>query len=232
MNSFKKYLCFILVLCCLVVSAYTLCIKGDFVGVSANEELHVLIDAGHGGRDGGVTGVTTGEKESDVNLKIAFALKSELDDAGFKVTMTRTTQYGLTDGSGAWSKQADMRIRKKIIQENNPSLVVSLHQNFYPTSSSPRGAQVFYLKSDEKGKAFALCAQDCLNELYGKYGVKERVAMPAEYYILKCSASPSIIVECGFMSNPKDDSLLDSESFRLAIAKSVFSGITRYYSLR
>lgn len=228
----KKYSCFILALCCLVVSAYTLCIKDVSVGVSANEELHVLIDAGHGGRDGGVTGVTTGEKESDVNLKIAFALKSELDDAGFKVTMTRTTQYGLTDGSGAWSKQADMRIRKKIIQENNPSLVVSLHQNFYPTSSSPRGAQVFYLKNDEKSKKFALCTQNCLNELYSKYGAQSRVAMPAEYYILKCASSPSIIVECGFMSNPKDDGLLDSESFRLAIAKSVFSGITRYYSLR
>ncbi len=228
----KKYFCFILTLCCLVVSAYTLCMKGTSVGVSANEELHVLIDAGHGGRDGGVTGVQTGEKESDVNLKIAFALKSVLEDAGFKVTMTRTTQYGLTNGGGKWSKKEDMKLRKKIIQENNPSLVVSLHQNFYPTSSSPRGAQVFYLKNNEQSKEFAVCAQVCLNGLYAKDGAKDRVAMPSEYYILKCSSSPAIIVECGFMSNPKDDRLLNSENFRLELAKSIFSGITRYYSLR
>ena len=225
----KKTVVLILVVVSLVVSAYTVCLRCVSSNVITLNSLRVVVDAGHGGMDGGVTGVKTGAKESDINLKIAFALNSLLEDAGFEVVMTRKTQYGLTDGKGIWTKNADMRIRKEIIQNSNPSLVVSIHQNFY-SSKTTRGGQTFYLMGDEQGKNFALCLQSALNGLYGEYGVKDRVATPSNYYIVKCSSVPSVIVECGFLSNPADDELLSTNTHQLAIAKSIFSGIARYYS--
>lgn len=226
----KRTVVFILVVCCLVASAYTLCFKSITAKVSGENELKIVVDAGHGGMDGGVTGVKTGEKESNINLKIAFALSSVLEDAGFQVTMTRKTEYGLTDGKGKWSKRKDMQIRKEIIQNSRPSLVLSIHQNFYPTGSA-RGGQVFYLKGDENAKRLALCVQESLNGLYAKRGVKGRVATPSKYYILNCSSAPSIIVECGFLSSATDDTLLAMDTHRIAIAKSIFSGVARYYSM-
>ena len=212
-----------------MVSAYTLCLKNTSVEASNLKELLVVIDAGHGGRDGGVTGVRTGVKESDLNLKIAFDLKETLEDAGFQVVMTRSTQFGVTEGANKWSKREDMRLRKQIIQQTAPSLVVSVHQNFYPTKA-PRGAQVFYLKESETSKNLAACVQEKLNNLYEKDGVKPRVITPSNYYVLKCASVPSIIVECGFLSNPKDDELLAKESYRKEIAKYIFFGIAKYYA--
>ncbi len=215
----------------MVAAAYTVCLRSvsAFVFTMTEERLKVVVDAGHGGMDGGVTGRKTGVKESDVNLAIAFCLKDVLEDAGFLVTMTRKTQFGLTEDNKKWTKRGDMRRRKEIIEESNAALVVSIHQNAYP-SVSTRGGQVFYLKGKERSKDLALCVQKRLNELYAKDGVKERVATPSGYYILSCVDVPSIIVECGFLSNAKDETFLLSRAYQKAIAESIFSGIMGFYS--
>ena len=227
----KRSVCFLLSLVCTVVAAYTVCLRSLSTSVFAatDEKMRVVVDAGHGGMDGGVTGRKTGVKESDLNLEIAFCLKDVLEDAGFLVTLTRKTQFGLTENNKKWTKQGDMRCRKEIIKESGAALVVSIHQNAYP-SVATRGGQVFYLKGQENSKNLALCVQERINALYSKDGVKERVATPSKYYILGCLDVPSIIVECGFLSNAKDEELLLSKNYQKSLAESIFSGIMGFYS--
>lgn len=111
----------------------------------------VVIDAGHGGVDGGVSGVNTGVKESEINLAIAKSLKHFLVRNGYDVVMTRENNDGLYGLSTKNKKLRDMEARRDIIKEAQPDLVVSVHQNFYPLSSV-RGAQVFYCLEGEESK--------------------------------------------------------------------------------
>lgn len=180
----------------------------------------IVLDAGHGGVDGGVTGRTTGVKESELNLSITYALKTALEEAGFAVTLTRKTDEGLYGAATNGFKKRDMQKRKEIIEEARPAAVISIHQNYYP-SRTVRGGQAFYDSTSETGKRLAESVQEELNGLYGKRGVKNRLAAKGEYYILSCTSYPSVIVECGFLSNAEDEKLLLSKNFQKEIAEGV-----------
>lgn len=181
----------------------------------------VVIDAGHGGVDGGVTGVNTGSKESDINLTIARELKSVLEKNGYKVVMTRSNSDGLYGLSSKNKKQKDMAARGEIIKGSGADLVVSIHQNFYPRPSI-RGAQVFYAHGSEKGKEAAEQMQGLLNANLTECS---RKAMEGDYYILQCSDIPSVLIECGFLSNPEDEKLLLDSEYQQKIAYTIFTGI-------
>lgn len=214
------------------VSAVVLCIRALVAPqtvFSAEAVMKVVLDAGHGGIDGGVVGVQTGVKESDLNLQITHLLKSELEEVGFEVVLTRKNADGLYDTTAKGFKKRDMQKRKQIIEEAKPALVISLHQNFYPLKST-RGAQVFYAKSDEQSKSLALSLQEKLNGVYEKDGVKARNASVGEYYMLECTAYPSVIVECGFLSNPKDEAFLSSAQGQKKLAQGIVSGVVSYLS--
>jgi len=228
----KRKIALFLSVIAFVLSAYTLAFR-VLSGTSAHafkDGLRIVVDAGHGGMDGGVVGRVTKVKESDVNLAIAFKLKELFTDAGFEVVLTRQTSFGLCDEQGKWTKNADMRKRKEIITQTNPSLVISVHQNSCPSAPSVRGAQVFFSRKSEEGKRLALSVQRKLNAFYRGLSVKERVATVADYYVLECSSVPSILVECGFLSNAEDEALLSSENGREKLAKSIFQGVIGFYS--
>jgi N-acetylmuramoyl-L-alanine amidase len=225
----KRKIALFLSVIAFVLSAYTLAFR-VLSGTSAhafNDGLRIVVDAGHGGMDGGVVGRVTKVKESDVNLAVAFKLKELFTDAGFEVVLTRQTSFGLCDGQGKWTKNADMRKRKEIITQTNPSLVISVHQNFYPAKSS-RGAQVFYSTTHEGSKLLALAMQGQLNTLYETQGAKPRVEKEGDFFILECIARPSVIVECGFLSNPSDEELLCSEGWQQKLAESIAAGVVEY----
>lgn len=212
------------------IIAIGLCIKALYIAqpVSAIDGgMRIVLDAGHGGRDGGVLGKTTGVKESDLNLAITLRLADILTDMGFDVTLTRKTEAGLYGTAAKGFKRKDMEKRREIIRSVSPALVVSIHQNLYP-SGATRGGQVFYKKSDQKGEEFAVLMQEKLNLLYAEQGVKARKATPAEYFILDCVSSPSILIECGFLSSAKDEALLVSGVWQQRIAESIASGIAMY----
>ena len=122
-----------------------------------------------------------------------------------------------------------MEKRREIIQKADPSMVVSVHQNYYP-SQSTRGAQVFYHRDNEQGKKLALALQKQLNALYKTERVKERNAMTGEYFILDCCNAPSAIVECGFLSSGKDEALLINEAWQKRLAERIAVGIVAYFS--
>ncbi len=211
------------------LSALALCVQAlqAPVPVSAVEsKLKIVIDVGHGGVDGGVVG-KSGAKESDINLKISLKLKSVLEETGFDVTLTRKTSAGLYGFATKGFKKRDMLKRKEIIEKAAPDFVLSIHQNFYP-SSATRGGQVFYSKQNENSKNLAACLQTQLNELYAKQGVKARTEKSGEYYILQCTSYPSVIIECGFLSNPKDETLLKSNDFTRKLCGSITAGVLSY----
>lgn len=203
---------------------------GIFAGVAGAwahaGERTIVIDAGHGGVDAGVRGKISGEKESDINLSIAKHLKGYLSGAGFNAVMTRTTQGGLYGTSTKGFKMRDMKKRKQVIEESSADMVVSIHQNFCPLPSK-RGSHVFFDKTSEAGKLLADSIQHSLNALNGADG---NTSLAGDYYMLKCTQNPSVIVECGFLSNSEDERLLCTDEYRKNVAYAVFRGIVAYYS--
>lgn len=219
----------LIVILCLVLAVGG--ILGICVGVISSASVHdgvktVVIDAGHGGIDAGVLGVKTKAKESEINLAIAKYLRGYFSNGGFDVVLTRTTQGGLYGTSAKGFKMRDMKKRKEIIEKNNPYLVISIHQNFCPIPSR-RGAQVFFDKSSENGKLFADCIQKSLNDM--PQCVKQNSALAGDYYMLKCTPNPSVLIECGFLSNEDDEALLTDESYQKAIAYAIFKGAVAFF---
>ena len=187
----------------------------------------VVIDAGHGGIDNGVQGINSKTDEADINLAIARFLKGQFTAAGFNCVMTRTNEAGLYGDTSKGFKMRDMKKRKEIIEGCNADMVISVHQNFCPLPSK-RGGIVFYDKSSEISGELAAKIQDELNAL--PQCKKPSGAMHGDYYMLKCTQSPSVIVECGFLSNAEEDKLLNNESYQRAIAYAIFKGAVSYYA--
>lgn len=213
----------------LVLTAFTfvLCFaalaKTD--AISVNSGVKIVLDAGHGGIDGGVSGKNTGVYESELNLSVVKKLETYLKDAGLTVILTRTSDAGLYGVASSTLKRRDMEKRKEIINKAEPTLVVSVHMNYYPNSSR-RGGQVFYKSDSEKSYTLAKSVQNGLNALYKD--VKDYAPLTGDYYILNCTKYPTVIAECGFLSNPTDESLLTGEEFQNELAYSLFYGIINY----
>lgn len=184
----------------------------------------VALDAGHGGMDGGATGVSTGVKESDLNLKIVLYLKEYLENAGIKVILTRSDD-SIFDG--AFSKNKDMAERKRIVEESGCNMMISVHLNRF-SDRSVRGAQVFYSARSVEGKLLAEDIQQSLNKNIEPF--RARNAMTGDYYMLRCTVAASIIAECGFLSSPEDEALLITAAHQQKLALAIFSGAMQYLS--
>jgi len=181
----------------------------------------IVLDAGHGASDGGAIG-TTGVAEKDINLKIAQKLQKLLEQTGATVIVTRAD-----DSAIAETKRSDMRLRKNIKETSSADIFVSIHMNKF-SQSKYSGAQVFY-SSDDKSKALGEAIQASMRNILNPDN--NRVAKSAEdsIYILKKSDVPSVIVECGFLSNPEEEELLTQADYQDKVAWSVYAGITSYF---
>ena len=185
--------------------------------VESSKEI-VVIDPGHGGADPGKVGVN-GTLEKDVNLQIGRKVKQKLEERGFAAVMTREDD-GITEG-----KLADMKKRVSFIEDNKPVFVVSIHQNSY-TEQSVRGAQVFYYTDSEEGKTAAEIVQQELWTLDPEY--KREIKANSNFYLLKKTSVPTIIVECGFLSNPEEEKNLILNEYQEEIATAICTGIIKY----
>lgn len=196
-------------------------------GEASATGVKIVLDAGHGGIDGGVVGSTTGVRESEINLKIVKKLEKYLVDAGMSVVLTRSSDAGLYGVASSSLKKRDMKKRKEIINSASPDLVVSVHQNKYSLSSR-RGALVFFKEDDQNSQILANSIQKTFNEM--DEAVRRCDALMGDYYILNCSKYPSVICECGFMSNKDDEALLVTDEYQDKIAYAIFKGIVVYFS--
>ena len=188
-------------------------------------DICVVLDAGHGGKDPGKVGIT-GCYEKDINLKITEKLKIFLELEGIRVVLTRDGDYGLYSETDAVKKTADMRNRVSLIEQTEPDLVISIHQNSY-SDGSIKGAQTFYYSDSKKGKELAGFLQDRLVYTLDNNNHRKEKAND-NYYLLKNTNCPIVIVESGFLSNEEECKLLQSEVYQEKVAWAVYMGIMQY----
>lgn len=212
----------------LLVSMMTIAKNGARLAMSTDvkkEPYCVVIDAGHGGSDPGKVGIN-GVLEKDINLKIAKQLEYFLTQQDVHVVMTRQTEDGLYDKSASNKKVDDMKKRIAVIEQTDPDVVVSIHQNSYH-EESVCGPQVFYYTTSTEGKRMAeILQRDLIRVLQPE---KERVAKANDsYYLLKKTSKPIVIVECGFLSNSTEAEQLDSPIYQEKAAWAIHLGIMQY----
>lgn len=209
------------------------CASAPFIINAVNtEKAHestIVIDAGHGGIDSGVTGIKTGIEEKAVNLKIAIYLGEILKARGYTVVFTRRNDaMHEFEGINNNKKRADMFKRREIINEAKPFAVVSIHQNFY-SAPTRRGSQVFFNKKSEDGARLANVLQSILNaKINLADGGREYAPLCAKKYLLECSPYPSVIIECGFLSNFADERNLILTEYQFRIASVIADGICAF----
>ncbi len=186
--------------------------------VSGTTEL-IVLDPGHGGVDTGKIGTNNAE-EKEVNLKVSLKINAILEESDIAVVMTRSDDNRLAD-----TQREDLKERVRIMNEEQPVLAVSIHQNSYQ-ETGVKGPQVFYYTESEEGKTAAGILQEKLNQIDPTCSREEKGNN--SYYILKNTEVPAVIVECGFLSNPDEAEKLVSDEYQDTIANAVAEGIKQY----
>lgn len=189
----------------------------------------ILIDAGHGGMDGG-TSSENGTVEKNINLSIATKLKVDLQKSGYEVIMTREDDTGLYLNSGTIRAKyiEDLRNRCNLKQSSNCDMFISIHLNYF-TQSKYYGAQVWYSEYKDSSILASIMQKNLREDLDSS---NKRVQKPAKnaYRILRENDSmPSVIVECGFLSNYEEEQKLKSDIYQEKIAKSISKSVGEFY---
>lgn len=188
------------------------------------------IDPGHGGTDPGAVG-RNGTSENEINLSIALKLKRFIEQSGGIVVITRDDLNGLyTEGLDAskTKKSEDLNKRREIIDEGDCDIFLTIHLNSFPQSKY-YGAQTFYKDGCEKSKKLAEIVQEELKNTLDQNN-KRMPQKRDDVYVLREVKSPSILIECGFLSNPGEEKLLAEEKYQEKIAWAVYIGIIRYFN--
>ena len=180
----------------------------------------VVLDAGHGGSDSGARGSSTNVREDGLNLAVVKKLETIFTANGYKVIMTREDEEAL-----GFSKAGDMAARREIIEQSGADIVISIHMNQF-SDAGVCGPQVFYCKNSPEGEKLAKSIQECMNDMLEPE--RPRTHLPEQYYILRSGEYPCALVECGFLSNPREEELLQSDEYQQRIAEAVYAGAAAY----
>lgn len=227
-NSYKILLISSLIFLSLINFADPISAASKNVNVSENKKI-ILIDAGHGGIDGG--GVAKdGTLEKDINLKLSVKLKSELEKNGYSVVMTRDADEGLYTDNGRIRKKKieDLNARCKLKEESNCNMFISIHLNMFPQEKY-YGAQVWY-SNNEQSKVLAQLLQQNFKLNVDKSNTRVEKSAKNSYKILRCNDTmPSVILECGFLSNDIEREKLKTDVYQQLLANSISNSIINYY---
>lgn len=213
---------------CLLATSFFLARRGAALVQSqkANQStLCVVIDAGHGGNDPGKVGVDN-VLEKDVNLAIALKLKPLFENKNIQVVLTRDNDSTMASSAATNKKVEDMQKRVKLIADSDAALTISIHQNSYP-DASVAGPQVFYYSQSATGKELAETIQQSLNSELSPASPRS-IKSNDNYYMLKKTPTPTIIVECGFLSNPDESKRLVDDSYQNQLARAIYLGAANY----
>ena len=199
-------------------------------GAAALSGLTVAIDPGHGGYDGGARAVDSGVWEKELTLRISNAIEKELTARGATVILTRTRDECLSDeGSGKMRKRADLQARLDTAEAAGADVFLSIHLNEY-RDRAESGPQVFYQRGADEGRLLAGALQQALIEHLQPQRVRE--ANAGDYYVLRSTAMPAALVECGFLSNPQEEEKLLDSVYHQRIARAVAGGLESWLTLR
>jgi N-acetylmuramoyl-L-alanine amidase len=190
----------------------------------------ICLDPGHGGYDGGAKARDSGIWEKVINMAVAQKTATMLEELGARVVFTRTADYALCDEEkpkGSTKKRQDMERRIQLIKDEGCTMVISIHMNEF-RNRSQSGPQVFFRKGKNEGRLLAGIMQQTLIEgLSPKY---RRVAQSENFFILTLDL-PSVLVECGFISNSAEEKLLLTDDYQQKIAKAITAGAAEYVQL-
>ena len=189
--------------------------------------LTILVDPGHGGYDGGARCRDSGIWEKEINLAVALEVEQALARRGAAVVMTRREDVDLCEEerpAALTKKRQDMQNRIALAQENQADMVLSIHMNEY-RARAESGPQVFYRASCDAGRLLAGCVQSSL--ISHLQPEKERAALAGDYFILQLEV-PSVLIECGFISNAAEEKLLLDGDYQARLAEAIAQGVEEY----
>lgn len=189
----------------------------------------IIIDAGHGGVDGGSSGID-GTVEKDINLSIALMLRDTLEFYGFETIMIREEDKSIhSEGANSIreKKVSDLHNRLNIINSTENCVFVSIHQNYFEQTQYS-GTQVFYSPNNPESKAMAEIMQKTIVNMLQNDNSRQIKQAGKTLYLLNNAKKPAIMIECGFMSNEKELALLKSEEYQQQMALSITNGILKY----
>lgn len=188
----------------------------------------VIVDAGHGGEDGGAVSAG-GVKESDLNLSIALRVNDLLRFAGQRTDMTRREDISIHSESAETIRQkkaSDLKNRAALVNGTENSVLLSIHQNSLPSSPETHGAQAFR-NGQEGAELLAEEIQSALNTCVNTHRAKEARAIGSDVYLMKNIYVPGVLVECGFLSNPEETALLQTPEHQRKLTCAIVAGVLR-----
>jgi len=186
----------------------------------------IVLDAGHGGMDGGCVAVD-GTPEKGINLSILLKLRDLLEISGYEVEVTRDTDTSIHDEGVegiANQKSSDMDNRLEIFNKHENAVCLSIHQNQF-TDPKYSGAQMFFSKSNRKNEKFAMSLQSKFTEFLQPDNKREIKQCGKELFLCYYSKNPTVMAECGFLSNPDEASLLVTDEYQSKVAFTLYAGI-------
>lgn len=193
------------------------------------DKTRIVIDAGHGGMDGGCVSVN-GVPEKGINLNIALTERDILTVLGYDPVLTREEDKSIFDegvvGTGK-QKQSDMKNRLAMFTDKDTDIAISIHQNQF-TDSRYSGAQMFYSRRNSAGEALAAAMQKQFVSLLQPNNERETKPVDDELYLLDKTEKPAVMIECGFLSNPEEAAKLEDTSYQRLIAFTVATGLIEY----
>lgn len=222
--SFRKEQLLFALYVVIIAGALLMSLRAEYVETFAMPVSRkvVVLDPGHGGWDPGMVG-RGNVLEKNINLEIALKLQSLLEQGGATVLMTRIEDEAL--GSG---KQSDLRTRSTLAGTSHADVIISIHQNSYP-SERVMGTQVFFYEGSERSRRLAEFIQAEVKHFLGQMTNREAKS-DSTYYILKQTSIPAVIVECGFLSSPTEARLLVDGEYQERMAWAIYKGIIEYFN--
>ena len=197
----------------------------DSEGISDAGLPVIVIDAGHGGADGGAV-APDGTCEKDINLNIAKDVCALLTSLGFECVMTREDDVMLGDGSGGSAKMNDLK-QRVALTDGKDCVFVSIHQNKFPQDSCS-GTQVYYSKNDPRSQQLAQAVQECVRTYIQPGNTRQIKPAGSEIFVLDRCRVPGVLIECGFLSNPAELLKLKDTEYQKNLACAIAAAVSTY----
>lgn len=194
----------------------------------------VILDAGHGGEDPGAVSDYSGLREKDINLNIVMLIKNLLEKDGYRVILTRETDrlvYSDEAKTILQKRKEDLTRRKKIMDESGADIVLSIHLNKFPQTKY-HGAQTFFPPNSPDSQKLANEIQNFIRLNADNANDRAALVKKDQIMILKNLKTPTVVVECGFLSNSDEEKLLGNEEYQNKLSAAIKAGVDNYYKAR
>ena len=190
----------------------------------------LIIDPGHGGEDGGAVSLT-GVCESHINLAIARRLDSALSLVGYPTQLLRQSDISLHDRGAVTIRQkkvSDLHNRADFVNRHDDAVLISIHQNSYP-GARYSGAQVFYAP-DDASNSLAEHIQNSLIQNLDPTNKRQIKQIPDNLYLFQHITCPAVLIECGFLTNPREEALLQQPDYQTKLAAIIAASYLKYHT--